>query len=206
MSVSSASGAIGRPGGPARVRSGQCCCSSRRAALAAGLLMLLFGVAAAATVGAQETEHDIKAAFLYKFLTYVDWPAAALAPDSPIVIGVMGSDVLASRLEGIARGRPVRGRSVIVRQIGDGEAEPSVHVLFIGARADTVLERQVAWAARRSVLLVTETQGALRRGAMINFVTEEGRVRFEVSVAAADRAGLKLGSGLLGVAREVKTE
>lgn len=209
MSASIASGAAGKLRGLARVRSGYALALAPRRSRARQrvlLLILLCCFPAWAGAAAPEMERHVKAAFLYKFPLYVEWPPAVLSPPSFLVIGVVGSDDVARELGAMVTRRLASERSVVVRQLGDTEDPRELHMLFIGARAQAHIERWASRARRRSILLVTESPGALARGAMINFVTEEGRVRFEVSVAAAEKAGLRLGSGLLSVAREVKTE
>lgn len=209
MNASIASGAAGKLRGLARVRGGYAVALAPRPSRARerfSLLILLCCFPALAGAAASELERHVKAAFLYKFPMYVEWPLAALAPHSPLVIGVIGSDDVARELGAMVNRRLVRERSIVVRQLGAADDPRELHMLFVGARAQVDIERWATRARRRSILLVTETPDALARGAMINFVTEEGRVRFEISVTTAVKAGLKLGSGLLVVARKVKTD
>jgi len=173
---------------------------ARRVALLAAL------VVAAASAGAQPqaTEPAVKAALLYKFASYVEWPPqAAGAPTAPFVFGVMGADDVAAELEQLVAGRTVNGRPAKVRRVREGESLGGLHVLFVGVR-DTGRIRAVAGAARpASVLVVSDTSGGLEAGSVINFVPAEERVGFEVSVDAADRSALKVSSRMLGVARRV---
>lgn len=152
------------------------------------------------------TERSVKAAFLYKFLAYVDWPASAFPqPDTPITIGVLGADAIAAELQQITNGRTVNDRPIAVRRMREGESVAGLNVLFVG-RADKGRLPQLARTAQaRSVLTVTENAGGLEQGSVINFLIAEGRVRFEISVEAAERSGLKLSSRLLAVAQLVRT-
>jgi hypothetical protein len=165
------------------------------------------GLAAAAPGPGQEStplERRVKAAFLYKFAGYVDWPASAFhAADEPLVIGVIGDDAMAQDLERLVRGRTSGGRPVLVRWIDDAAAPGNVHLLFIGRREHHRAAEVLRAVRQRPVLIVTESHDALDEGSMINFVIDEGRVRFEVNLEAVDRNGLGLSSRLLTVARNV---
>lgn len=167
-----------------------------RALLAA--LALLTPLAA----GAQPLEHDVKAAFLYRFLSFIDWPAQAFArADTPIVIGVLGADDVHASLQQAVQGRLAQGRAVQVRRLKEGERPSGMHVLFVGRAAMAQLPKVLG---PPGLLIVTEVDGALEQGSMINFVRSEGRVRFEVAPEAAERRGLRISSRMLAVALHVK--
>lgn len=169
------------------------------------LTFLALGVAGTATVRADAvTERSVKAAFLYKFPGFVQWPASApAAPDAPIVIGVMGAEELAGELEAITAGRKVENRPIVVQRLRDPQAINGVHVVFLGAREKGRMETVARAARSAGALLVTEWEGALREGAAVNFVLVDGRVRFDIAVAAAEKSGLRLSSRLLAVAHQV---
>jgi hypothetical protein len=144
----------------------------------------------------------VKAAFLYKFPGFVDWPAGTFArPDTPLVIGVAGNDAVATDLEQIVAGRPPDGRPVSVRRLREGEAA-AVHVLLVGAGREARVRETVA-AVPGPVLVVTEQDNGLQFGSVLNFVVEDGRVRFAASQAAAEARGLRLSARLLAVAQSV---
>lgn len=169
------------------------------------LLSALALVAAtwAADARAQVAEASVKAAFLHKFPAYVEWPPQAFAqPDSPFVIGVSGAEEVAAELERIAAGRPVLNRRVLIRRIVEGDSLRGTHMLFIG-RGETGIGPLARQGRDHGVLVVTEAERGLELGASINFVTVEDRVGFEVSLDAADRAGLRISSRMLSVARRV---
>ena len=165
--------------------------------------LLLAVVAAAGTVRAQAvSEPAVKAAFLYKFLGYVDWPAQALPPDAPYVIATLGGDDVAGELERIVATRSLNGRRVTVRRIAEGESVRNVHLLYVGrgvAGARDVLRA----LQRQPVLTVTDADRGLELGSILNLVAVEDRVGFEVSLDAAERAGLGISSRMLAVARRV---
>jgi uncharacterized protein DUF4154 len=185
--------------------------SLRRASLAA-----LLGIAAGAvgwpagSAWSQDDpvtlEHRVKAAFLYKFAGYVDWPTASFArPDTPVTIAVLGAEPVAEELVQAVAGRTVDGRPVMVKRLKPGESLAGVHILFIGKAESARLGQLAQTAQPRAILTVTESDGALAQGSIINFVMADRRVRFEISLDAAEKSGLKLSSRLLAVAQQVRT-
>jgi hypothetical protein len=148
-------------------------------------------------------EQRVKAAFLYQFAGYVEWPPNTFAqPGTPITIAVLGADAVAEELGQVVTGRTVGGRSVVVRRVKPGESLAGVHILFVG-KSEGARLNQVPQA--RAVLTVTEADGALSHGSMINFVLVDRRVRFEVALDSVEKNGLKLSSRLLAVAQQVRT-
>jgi hypothetical protein len=173
---------------------------------ALSLATLLFAGAAFAQSENRAAEVQIKAAFLYKFGEFVQWPPAAFArADSPFAIGVLVADELAAALEQLVAGRSVQGRPVVVRRLKRGDAPAGLHVLFVGQSESARLAETLAAAKSQSVLIVTETENALASGSMINFVAEEQKVRFDIALPSAERGQLKISSRLLAVARKVVT-
>jgi hypothetical protein len=189
---------------PRRVRSlSRCLLFAAAVALAAGCWP---GPGAWAQEDPAQLELKVKAAFLYKFIGYIDWPAASFArPDTPVTIGVVGADALAAELAQAVAGRTANDRPVAVRRLKPGEPLDGVHVLFVG-RAESARLPQLAQAAHaRSILTVSESDGALAQGSVINFVIAERRVRFEIALDSAEKSRLKLSSRLLAVAQQVRT-
>jgi hypothetical protein len=153
----------------------------------------------------QALERSVKAAFLYKFLGYADFPASAFADSAaPVTIGVLGSEEMAAELGRVVAGRQVRGRPIVVRTLREGDAA-QVHLLFVAgndnARAARVL--RAAGAGSTALLPVTECELGLQYGSVINFRIIEERVRFDVSLDSAERNNVKLSSRLLTVANRV---
>jgi hypothetical protein len=176
--------------------------SLRIAAFAA----LMFALPAFAQSEARPSEVQIKAAFLYKFGEFVQWPPAAFGrAGAPFTIGVLGAEELASVLEQLVVDRTVQGRPIVVRRLRRGESLAGLHVLFIGQAETPRLAETLAAARSYSVLTVTEAENALASGAMINFVADDSRVRFDVALPSAERGQLKISSRLLAVARRVIT-
>lgn len=178
----------------ARGLAGLCLCVALMLAASARVL------AADASDGASEV--DVQAAFLFKFGSYVEWPATSFAsPHAPFRIAVVGHADLAEALRTVTAGRSVLGRPVRVDALPPGALPEGFHVVFIGTTDG--LADSIAALQRQPALVVTKADTGLDSGSMINFVVSGGKLRFDVSLAAVEAAGLKLSSRLLAVARRV---
>ncbi len=170
------------------------------------LPMWLLAFPASGARAAEDLEHSVKAAFLYKFASYVEWPANAFPQaDAPIAIAVTGSGVIAAELEQLVSGRTAQGRPIVVKRLASSDPLAGVHILFVGPGEREHLAQWSQHAQAHSTLLVTDSRGALERGSAINFVVVDRRVRFEISLDAAEKSSLKLSSRLLAVAQRVRT-
>ena len=163
-------------------------------------LVLLFAFGVSFDEPRIEREYLVKAGFLYNFAKFVRWPDTAFdSPDAPLSLCVIGDDPFGDDLNGLSS-RKVRGREIAVaRDIRTQEAV-RCHVLFVSASLRGELEPVLDAVRSRHVLTVGDVSGFAQAGGMINLVTDEGRVRFEVNPTAADRAGLRISSDLLSLA------
>jgi hypothetical protein len=175
----------------------------RRLCLRGALLALALPLTAPAIGAELGSERGIKAAFVTKFIGYVEFPGAAGAAQAPLVIGVIGADDIAGELVRIAGSRGINGRAVSIRTMDAGDRLDGVDVLFVGIGEADRAERLLRAAGAKGILTITEFDRALRQGSVINFRIVDERVRFEVSLAAAEKANLKLSSRLLSVAHFV---
>lgn len=149
-------------------------------------------------------ERRVKAAFLYKFLGYAEFPPGAFFDgSSPVTIGVVGADDMASELARLVAGRTINNRPVVVRVLHDTDVQMPLHLLFVGG-SDPVRVGRMVRQASAAMLVVTECEDGLRQGSVINFRIIDERVRFDVSLDAAERNGIKLSSRLLTVANRVQ--
>ncbi|HTH80600.1 MAG TPA: YfiR family protein [Ramlibacter sp.] len=145
-------------------------------------------------------ERRVKAAYLYRFASYVEWPNGTFArPDTPLSIGVWGDDELADDLAQLVEGRTVDGRRVVVRSLKEAESFAGLHIVFIAQGRMARLGDTLESGPRRGTLIVTDTAGALQHGSVLNFVRVDGQIRFEVSLEAAKQHELKLSSRLAAV-------
>lgn len=176
-----------------------------RLRLAAACLVAWLAAAAAFCVQAQPvSESAVKAAFLYKFTGFVDWPPGTFQRrDDVLVIGVLGNDAVAADLEQVLAGRSVDGHALGVRRLREGDTLRGLHVLFLGAAREARV-RELVLAVQGPVLVVTEQEDGLRLGAVLNFVDDGGKVRFTASLIAAEARGLRLSARLLAVAQSVE--
>lgn len=161
-------------------------------------------LAAPAQVRAQNelSEYQVKAAYLFNFLKFVEWPEDAFAdPLAPIVIGVIGEDPFGSALPQVVIGKTVQGRDLVIRVYRTGENLRGAHILFISASESKRLLMILSSLRGSSVLTVADTAGFLEAGGMIQFLSENDRVRFAINAEAAGRAKLKVSSKLLSLAR-----
>jgi hypothetical protein len=169
-----------------------------------GAAALLAGVPALAQSGAAALERSVKAAFLYKFLGYTEYPASAFSgPAAPLVIGVVGSDEMGAELARIVAGRSAQSRTIVVRQLRDSDAPGALHLLFVAGADSARAARTLRQASPGPTLLVTECGNGLQAGSIINFKIVDEHVRFDVSLEAAEKNNIKLSSRLLSVANHV---
>jgi hypothetical protein len=174
---------------------------ARRHALRALCALCVLG--ARGRAAAAGPERSVKAMFLLKFGGYVEFAGGGPGAGEPLVIGVFGADDVAGELTRLAAAGG-GARPVVVRTLRPGDTLAGVHVLFIGGGESDRAERLLRAAARQGALSVTEFDGGLREGSVINFRLVDAHVRFEVSLAAAEKANLKLSSRLLSVAYFVR--
>ena len=175
---------------------------------AACLALALAGLAAGwpGASPAQDTydEDSVKAAFIYHFSTFVAWPESS-ADRGEFVIAVLGDDDIADELARYLPGHTLQGRAMRARRIESIEELDDEEVVFIGAGRNHSLARDLSAIGDRPMLVVTDAEDALDHGSMINFRVVDQRVRFEISLPAAERAGLVLSSRLLAAAMHVDT-
>ena len=176
-----------------------------RLASVAGCGLLLAGLLAFPARAQVAKEYQIKAAYLYNFAKFVEWPAQRFANDqAPLVIGILGKDPVGEGLQAIAQNHKINGRNIVIKQITTAGEAGNVHLLFFSDDDTRVMETLAVlkWGA---VLTVGESDKFIAAGGMINFVHEADKVRFEINAAAAEHAGLKISAQLLKLAKLVHT-
>jgi hypothetical protein len=165
-------------------------------------ILVLFLVLLLATPSAAGTrltqEYDLKAAFMFHFTQFVDWPPEALpAGNTPFTIGILGEDPFGRSLDEIVANEAVGGHKLLVRRFQDVNQIDSCQILFISASETSRLEHILSSLHRRSILTVGETREFALRSGMIGFVISEKRLRLAVNLAAANAARLTISSKLL---------
>lgn len=169
------------------------------------VVILLGGCSLASAADDSPTrEFQIKAAFLYNFAQFVDWPPESFeGPESPLIIAVLGMDPFGAFLDDLVRGERVNGRPLVIRRFPTVEDLGRCHVLFVSGSEGRNLERIVERLQGESVLTVCDWEAFARQGAMVWFVMERNRVRLRINLDAAKNAGLTISSKLLRSAETV---
>ncbi|GAB4091556.1 YfiR family protein [Flaviaesturariibacter terrae] len=171
-------------------------CTRRWRALGLLLLLLLAGKLSFA----QTREYQVKALFLYNFAQFVDWPPGCFtAPNAPFVIGIVGNDPFGRFLEEVVREEQLSGHPIVVQHYSSPSDIRSCHMLFVGGYTREALSA----VSGRAVLTVGEAQNFVSEGGMIQFVTEQNRIRFQIRPSSARAVKLSISSKLLRLAKIV---
>jgi hypothetical protein len=169
------------------------------------IMWLLIGLPGMQAQNAKPSEYDVKAAYLFNFSRFVEWPAktAETANDS-FAICVLGRDPFGTALNTTVARETVAGKNVVAKQILSPQDADHCRVLFISSSEDRRLKQILDVLGTASILTVSDLPRFTERGGMVQFVLAENRVRFEVNSAITERAGLTLSSELLKVAVNVR--
>jgi hypothetical protein len=159
-------------------------------------------VLAASPVFAQDvTEPALKAAYIYNFARFTEWPRDAVANDAPLVMCVLGDGAVGTALEQTVKGRTLGGHFLSVLRLTIIGPKQICHVLYVtGVTVDRAAQL-IAGVRELPVLTISDIEGFTERGGIARFFFEHGRLRFSVQVEAAKRAGLQISSKLLVLAK-----
>ncbi len=174
--------------------------------VALGMTLNWTSTAAAQAVDPPDaSEYLIKAGFIYNFAKFVEWPATAFSqPDSPIMIGVLGTDPFGSVLDRLVEDKKIGQRGFVVKRYKWGKDLKDLKeckILFVSASEKAHIDEIVQAVKGLPILMVGETPGFAERGGIIRFTLEDNRVRFEINVDAAHQADLNISSRLLTLAK-----
>jgi hypothetical protein len=170
--------------------------------VAVGCAVIGIGHPVAQGQNSKPTEYEVKATYLYKFGRFVEWPAKVESDSFSIC--VLGQDPFGPALNAIIANETIAGKSVVAKRIPAPQDAVNCRVLFIGSSENTRLKQILTTLRDASVLTVSDLPEFTQRGGMIQFISEGDRVRFEVNLATAERAGLTLSSEFLKVAINVR--
>jgi hypothetical protein len=172
------------------------------------VVAMVCGFSAARNVSAQQTpkptEYEVEAAYLSHFGGFVEWPARVGAATDPFYVCVLGQDPFGPLLDAALRDETIGGSPIMAKRLSGTEEISGCRILFLSSSKDIQLKAILTAIGTSNVLTVSEMEGFTRRGGMIQFVLDGNRVRFEINLAAAQRAGLILSSELLKVAVSVR--
>ena len=169
------------------------------------LLLALISCPGKASCGEspKPTEYEVKAAYIYNFTKYVEWPSGSFQGRSKTIrVCVIGDDPFGSSLTAL-NGKRVGKRSVRIRRNTSLHDVRSCEILFISGSEEENLDQIMKAINGSLVLTIGDSEGFARKGVMINFYMENNKVRFEINPKAAMRAGLRISSNLLRIARIV---
>ena len=149
-------------------------------------------------------EYQIKAAFLHHFARFVEWPAEVLPPNAPIVIGLIGDDPFGHVIDDVIRhDARVNGHPIVVKRLRWNDTLPMCHIVFISSSEIEHLEEIFASLRGFSVLTVGDIDRFAQRGGMIELITNDGHVRFDINSAHSAAVRLRISSKLLQLAHVV---
>lgn len=152
-------------------------------------------------------EYPVKLAFVYNFTKFVEWPPGSYSgAGSPLTICIVGDDPFSPELEGELQTREVRGHPVKIEKLRPDDELKACQIVFVPLTAETHATRIVMRLKRSSTLTIGETEGFAMLGGIINLTIDGNKLHFEVNPIAADRAGLKISSKLLSLAKIVKEQ
>jgi hypothetical protein len=179
--------------------------NTSRWAWAPALLTCLVALGTALAAGAgpeRASEYQVKAAFLYNFGQFVDWPAEAFPTnDAPLIITVLDPDPFNGALDRAVAGKSIAGHPIVVKHVPAGSDLPACHILFVPADDDDRAHEAIGRLASAPVLTVGETDAFEHAGGAVRFYIADGKVRFSINPDATQRAGLKVSSKLLSLAK-----
>ena len=175
---------------------------SRSVLAVAALILLSVGVVSAQ--GPARTEFEIKAAYLFTFGRFVEWPPRPARDDAGFTICVLGTDPFGAALDSTLADGLMHGKKVVAKRIAKPEDANACHILFISASEERRLTAIVQSLNQTDILTVSDIPQFAMRGGMIQFVATGNRVRFEINLTSAREAGLTMSSELLRVASAVR--
>ncbi len=148
--------------------------------------------------------YQVKAAYLYNFTKFTDWPAAAFsASNAPLVIGIVGRDPFGKTIDAVMHGEVVRGHPLVVKRLSDDNDFQGCHLLFFTQSEKKRLPDLLNRIKGRSVLSVGELSGFAEQGGMVNLLVTNKTVQMEINQAVATQAGLQISAKLLKLAHLV---
>ncbi len=157
-----------------------------------------------AAFGQAMDEYQVKAAFIYNFARFVEWPAETADIQAPLLTCVLGRDPFGHWLKDTIEGKSIDGRKLTVRDISKSAEAGSCQILFVSSAEPKRTWTALAEMKKPGLLTVGECGEAREDGAIINFFLEGGRVRFEINTEAAELGKIRISSRLLGLARIIR--
>ena len=148
----------------------------------------------------ERLEYKVKAAFLYNFAKFVEWPdLQENDPTLPFILGVLGGDPFGPELD-IISSKNINGRHILIKRFQTIDDVTACNMLFIGLSRPAMLKEALKKIHGQPILSIGETEDFAQSGGIIGFVEKQNRIRFEINLKAAQSAGLNISSKLLKLA------
>lgn len=167
------------------------------------MIMLTLFLLAANAAAAELGEYDIKSGMLYNFTNFIEWPTDSLDKTKSLSVCVAGDNPSNSSFNRL-QGKPYKERAIVVRQIKEPDGSTGCNLLFIHSSESHQLAAYLQLAQKRSILTVSDIDKFASNGGIIGFIEQDGKVRFEINLDAAQQAKIKINSQLLKLARIVR--
>jgi hypothetical protein len=152
-------------------------------------------------------EYQVKAAFLFNFAQFVEWPTNTFTnAEAPFVIGVLGDDPFGNALEETIRGETIKNHKLVILRSKRAEDLQNCQLIFVSKSEHAHEAEILSRCTARKILTVSEIQGFANHGGIINFFADGKKIRFEINPATAEREGLKISSQLLSLGKIVETD
>ncbi len=153
-----------------------------------------------------ENEHRVKTAFIYQFTNYVEWPKdqRTLAATEPFLVTIIGNSPLVQELHNIAKAKTVKGRPIEIDHLQDSSKIRKSQMIIIAGSDDKALRDILERTKNMGALIISHADGFAKKGSMINFFIEDGRLRFEINRPALEEGQLQVSSQLLKLAKIVE--
>lgn len=175
--------------------------------LLSGIVLIALLWLTLAVCAADYSEYEIKAAYLYKFSEYVEWPPDVFPDDkAPFSIGILGKDPFGRVLDDTIKGKKVQGRGIVIKRSNEAKDLTGCQMVFVSPPEDSQMKDSLGAFDELPVLTVGESEEFGRQRGMIRFVLVESNVRFEINADSARKAGLKISSQLLKLAKTQDAE
>lgn len=136
--------------------------------------------------------------FIYNFSKYVKWPEGQQSGD--FVIAVIGSDNMAKTLKAMASNKKVSGHNIVIKEYNNSSEVGSCHILYVAEGSSNQISAVLAKTSQKPVLIVSDKPGLAKKGAVINFIEQDGKIKFELNQQMAESRGLKVSGSLTSLA------
>ena len=169
-----------------------------------GALVALVGDRPVSAQSNPLSEYEVKAAFLYHFAQFVEWPPETFKEaGNPLVYCTIGEDPFHGSLDAALNGKTIGARSLHVRHLKQPSELQGCHVVFLGEKEKRLFSTVLELLKGSPVLIVGESEHFVQGGGTIGFFLEENKIRFEINLEAAEKARLRISSRLLALAKTV---